>query len=80
MYSFSLSQHIPSSRRVLDNGLDFSIVVAEADVVCAVLLHGDGPLEWPITNGQLDVVGSRLLDALGGLVRAVACNNLSIDL
>ena len=49
-------------------------------MVCAVLLHGDGPLKWSVTNGQFDVTSGRLLDTLGSLISTVACNNLSIDL
>ena len=60
--------YIPGGRRVLHNGLDLSIVVTEADMIAAVLLHGDGPLKGTVTDGQFDVVGSGLLDALGSLV------------
>ena len=37
-------------------------------MVAAVLLHGDGPLEGTVTDGQFDVVGCGLLDAFGSLV------------
>ena len=72
--------HVPGGGGVLDDGLDLSTVVAEPNVVAAIFLHGDGPLEWTVTHGQLNVVGGGFLDALGGLVCTVACYNLPIDL
>ena len=72
--------HIPGSRGVLDNGLNLSIVVAEANVVGAVLLHGDGSLKGSISHSERDASGRGLLDDLTGLVIGVACYHLSVDL
>ena len=44
----------PGGRCVLNDGLDLSVVEAEADMVAAVLLHDDGALEGTLANGQRD--------------------------
>ena len=49
-------------------------------MIGAVLLHGDGPLEGTIAHAECDSVSSGFLDDFAGLVTAVACNHLSIDL
>ena len=49
-------------------------------MVTAVLLHGDCPLEGPVPDSQGDPLTSCLLDDLTGLIVAVACNHLTIDL
>ena len=60
--------YIPGRGRVLDDGLDLSVVVAEPDMVGTVLLHGDCPLEWTVTQSERDACGGGLLDGLTGLV------------
>lgn len=40
-------QAITGSRAVLHQRGDFSRLVDEADVTCAVFVHGDSALEWP---------------------------------
>ena len=80
MHITCLSHDSPGSRRVLDNILNLPVVVTEANVVGAVLLHGDGPLKGTITDCQGHLLFWRLLDGLGGFVRAVPSNNLAIDL
>ena len=49
-------------------------------MVTAVLLHGHRPLEGPVPHSQGDPLPSSLLDHLAGLVAAVACNHLTVDL
>ena len=71
---------IPGSRRILDDGLDLAPIVAEANMVGAVLLHGDGSLKWSVTDSQRDAVSSSLLDHLAHLVSSVACHYFTIDL
>ena len=49
-------------------------------MVAAVLLHSDGALKGTVSDSKSDPIGRSLLDDLRGLVRAVACDNLTIDL
>lgn len=75
-----MTWHAPGSRRILDDGLDLPTVEGESNMVGTVFLHGNGTLKWSVTNSQRDAILSSLLDSLGGLVIAVACYNLTIDL
>ena len=71
---------LPGSGRVLDDGLDLSVIVGEPHVIGAVFLHGDGSLERTVANGKRDAGGRGLLDGLAGFVAGEACNHLSLDL
>ena len=80
LVQYHIPHHVPGSRGVLNDGLDLATVIAEADVVGTILLHGDGALKRSVPNSQSDAITRGLLDGLANLVCCVACHNLTIDL
>ena len=56
------------------------MIVAETNMVAAVLLHCDGALKGTVSDSKSDPIGGSFLDDLWGLVWAIACDNLTIDL
>ena len=63
-----MTTHSPGSRGVLHDGLDLPTVVAEPNVVTAILLHGDGTLKGTVTHSKRDLFSWGFLDELGSLV------------
>lgn len=71
---------ISGSRTIFHYGCDFSTFKDKANMPAAVLMHSDGPLKGPVTNGHGDLLSKCLLEHLVSLIRAPSRTVVTIDL